>query len=439
MDLFDYSRAEQTRREAPLAYRMRPRTFDEFIGQEQIVGPGKLLRRTIEADRLTSMILWGPPGSGKTTLAMLVAEHTASAFETLSAVLSGVKELREVIASAQERRSLYGQRTILFVDEIHRWNKAQQGALLPHVEAGEVVLIGATTENPTFEIIRPLLSRSRIFELHGLRPEHIRTVMLNALADRERGLGKQEIEVQPDAMEHLVRIADGDARTALNALELAVLSTPPALDGKIVIDMEVAQESIQRRAVHYDKGGDEHYDTISAFIKSIRGSEPDAALFWLAKMVTAGEDPRFIMRRILILAGEDIGLAHPHGILVASACANAFEWVGMPEGLYFLALGALYLATAPKSNSTGAIFEAMKVIESGANPEVPLHLRTSPRNREEDHPSYKYPHSYPNHWVKQQYLPDGIEGMHWYIPSDQGHEVRIAEFMRAIRGGQADG
>jgi putative ATPase len=434
MDLFEHSRREQIESEAPLAYRMRPRSFDEFYGQDHIIGEGRLLRRAIEADRLTSIILWGPPGSGKTTLANLVAIHTASAFETISAVLSGIKDLREVIDRANERRKLYGTKTVLFADEIHRWNKAQQDALLPHVESGEVVLIGATTENPTFEIIRPLLSRSRVFELHALNDAGIRAVLELALSDAKRGYGGQKIAVDAEAMAHLVRIADGDARTALNALELAVLSTPPSGDGQAVhITLEVAQDSIQRRAVHYDKGGDEHYDTISAFIKSIRGSDPDAALFWLAKMSTAGEDPRFIMRRLLILAGEDIGLANPHGIIVVSACADAFEWVGLPEGLYHLALATLYLATAPKSNSAAAIFRAMSDIEKGVNTAVPAHLQTSPRDRDKDDPSYVYPHDYPGHWVKQQYLPDGLE-TRYYEPSDQGYEARIQEWLAGLRG-----
>lgn len=434
MDLFEYSRQEQMKQEAPLAYRMRPRNFDEFAGQEHIIGEGTLLRRAIEADRLTSIILWGPPGSGKTTIANIIAEMTDSHFDTLSAVLAGVKDLRELIANAKERRAMHGTRTVLFIDEIHRWNRSQQDALLPYVEEGMVTLIGATTENPTFEIIRPLISRSRIFELYPLEHVHIEEILERAITDTERGYGLQKIELDPAAMAHIVLIADGDARSALNALELAVLTTQPDLEGIKHIDLATAQESIQKRAVQYDKGADEHYDTISAFIKSVRGSDPDAALYWLAKMVKAGENPRFIMRRLLILAGEDIGLADPNGIVVVSACASAFEWTGLPEGLYHLALATLYLATAPKSNTIGAIFAAMKDIEDGADTHVPAHLRTSPRNRSDDHPNYIYPHDYPNHYFPQQYLPDQLEGKRWYIPSDQGYEVRIAAWLAAIQG-----
>ena len=437
MDLFENSRQDQIQREAPLAYRMRPRRFDEFAGQEHIVGEGTLLRRAIEADRLTSIILWGPPGSGKTTLANIIAEMTESHFDTLSAVLAGVKDLRELIANAKERRSLHGIKTVLFIDEIHRWNRSQQDALLPYVEEGMVTLIGATTENPTFEIIRPLLSRSRIFELEPLKKDAIREILQRALEDERNGLGKYDVDITDEALAHLIRMADGDARDALNAVELAVITTRPDADGVVNIDLDVAQESIQQRAVSYDKGGDEHYDTISAFIKSVRGSDPDAALFWLAKMVKAGEDPRFIMRRLLILAGEDIGLADPNGIVVVSACANAFEWTGLPEGLYHLGLATLYLATAPKSNTVGAVFAAMSDIEEGVDTLVPMHLRTSPRNRNADHPSYVYPHDYPNHYVEQQYLPHEIDGRRWYKPSDQGYEKRIAEWLETIKNERA--
>jgi putative ATPase len=433
MDLFESARQEQFKQEAPLAYRMRPRTFDEFVGQEHIIGEARLLRRSIEADRLTSIILWGPPGSGKTTLANVVAEHTASTFETLSAVLAGVKELREVIDAAKERRNLQGKRTVLFIDEIHRWNKAQQDALLPHVEDGSIILVGATTENPFFEVIAPLISRSRVFELYPLSPDDVREVMDRALADKERGFGLRAISVDEDAMAHMIMVSDGDARNALNALELAVLTTQADAEGTIRVTLAVAQESIQKRAVRYDKGGDEHYDTISAFIKSVRGSDPDAALYWLGKMITAGEDPRFIMRRLLILAGEDVGLADPQGVVVAAACATAFEWVGLPEGLYHLCLATLYLATAPKSNSATAVFKAMEEVQKGSSTAVPKHLRTSPRNRTADDPTYKYPHDAPNHWVDQQYLPDGLEGKHWYTPSDMGYEAQIAAWLAGIK------
>ncbi len=433
MDLFTHARQDQFKREAPLAHRMRPRSFDEFVGQAHIIGPGRLLRRAIEADRLTSILLWGPAGTGKTTIARIIAAHTASAFETLSAVLAGVKELREVIDRARERRSLHGQRTVLFVDEIHRWNKAQQDALLPHVEDGTIILVGATTENPAFEVIRPLLSRSRVFELRPLSDDDLNAIVERTLADRERGFGLRKVALEDDARAHLIRIADGDARSLLNALELAVLSTPPEADGTIRVDLAAAQESIQRRAVHYDKGGDEHYDTASAFIKSIRGSDPDAALFWLAKMVAAGEDPRFILRRLLILAGEDIGLADPQGIVVAAACATAFEWVGLPEGLYHLGLATLYLATAPKSHSVGAVFRAAADIEAGANTQVPLHLSTNPMNRSRDHAGYRYPHDFPDHYVAQPYLPDGVAGG-YYVPGELGYEARVREWLARLRG-----
>ncbi|NDJ52402.1 MAG: replication-associated recombination protein A [Chloroflexi bacterium] len=432
MDLFEYSRQQQLQKDAPLAYRMRPRTFDEFIGQEHIVGEKKLLRRMIEADRLTSIILWGPPGSGKTTLANIIAEKTASHFETINAVLDGVARLREVINDANERRRLYSKQTILFIDEIHRWNKSQQDALLPRVEAGEITLIGATTENPYFEIISPLLSRSRVFELQPLAADDVKQVLKRALKDSERGLGDQQVHLQEDALTHLARIADGDARDALNALELAVLSTAATADGKIVIDLEVAQESIQRRAVRYDKDGDEHHDTISAFIKSVRGSDPDAALFWLAKMVQAGEDHRFIMRRLLILASEDVGMANPRGIMVASGLAQALEYVGMPEGLYFLAHATIYLAASPKSNSVGAIFSAIRDIEKGVNTEVPAHLRNSPRQRDADHHAYKYPHDFPAHFVKQQYLPNGLTDKRWYEPTEQGAEASVRDWLTKL-------
>ncbi len=435
MDLFAYGGEERKKREAPLAARMRPRSLDEFVGQSHIVGPGKLLRRALETNRLfSSLIFWGPPGTGKTTLAMLIARYSDSHFETLSAVLAGVADLRHIIREAQDRYNMHGRRTILLVDEIHRWNKAQQDALLPYVEDGTIILVGVTTENPYFEVIRPLLSRARVFQFTPLAEEDILTLLRRALADPERGYGKRNVQVEEDALLHITRVAGGDARTALNALELAVESTPPGADGIIHINLKIAEESVQRRVVAYDKGADAHYDTISAFIKSIRGSDPDAALYWLAKMLLAGEDPRFIMRRLLILAAEDIGLADPLAIVVAAACARALEWVGLPEAEYHLAEATLYLATAPKSNSTKALWKAKDEIEEkGAGP-VPLYLRDTHRDKEAlgHGKGYLYPHDYPGHWVEQRYLPDGVEGG-WYKPSEQGYELKIRRWLESLR------
>jgi putative ATPase len=442
-DLFTHSRKEQIEREAPLAARMRPRTLDEFVGQDDIVGPGRLLRRALEADQLSSMIFWGPPGCGKTTLAMIIAQSTESRFETISAVLAGVPELRRLIKVAQDERALYGRRMSLLVDEIHRWNKAQQDALLPHVEDGTLILIGATTQNPYFEVIAPLVSRSRVFQFKPLADDDAKVLLQRALTDSERGLGRIPAKIDQEALDHLVKVGGGDARNSLNALELAVTTTPADRSGGVHITLEVAQESIQRRAVRYDKGGDEHYDTISAFIKSVRGSDADAALYWLAKMVYAGEDPRFILRRLYILAAEDIGLADPQAVMVVDACARAFEWVGMPEGQFHLSLATLYLATAPKSNSTSAFWSALAQIqEHGAGP-VPAYLADkTDRFQGElgqhykqtigEHEGYKYPHAFPGHWVDQRYLPTGVEGG-WYQPSDQGHEVKIAERLAGLR------
>jgi putative ATPase len=437
MDLFALSRQEQIAREAPLAARMRPRDLDEFVGQEHIVGPGKLLRRAIEADRLfSSIILWGPPGTGKTTLAQIIAGRTQSHFETISAVLAGVAELRRLVADAKERRNLHGQRTIVLVDEIHRWNKAQQDALLPHVEDGTIILIGSTTENPYFEVIAPLVSRSRVFQLQSLTEEHLVALMRRALTDPERGYGQRRIVISEEALAHLAQMAGGDARTALNALELAVESTGPAEDGTIHIDLEVAQDSIQRRAVRYDRAADEHYDTISAFIKSVRGSDPDAALYWLAKMVYAGEDPKFIMRRLLILAAEDIGLANPQAIVVVVACARALEWCGLPECQYHLAEATLYLATSPKSNSCGAYWRALQEIEEHGAGDVPLYLRDATRDGEAlgHGQGYRYAHDFPKHWVDQRYLPDGVAGG-FYRPGTLGYERKIREWMEWLKGG----
>jgi putative ATPase len=439
MDLFTHSMQERMKKEAPLAARMRPRTLEEFIGQQEIVGPAKLLRRAIEADRLfSSIILWGPPGTGKTTLAMVIANQTKSHFETLSAVLAGKTELREVIEQALERRKLYGTKTILFVDEVHRWNKAQQDALLPHVENGTFTLIGATTENPYFEVIGALVSRSRVFQLRPLTDEDVRQVLMNALQDVERGFGQRRVEIDEDALQHLIRVAGGDARNALNALELAVESTPEGPGGTIHITLEVAQESIQRRAVLYDKDGDAHYDTISAFIKSVRGSDPDAALYWLAKMLYAGEDPRFILRRLIVLSGEDVGLADPLGILIANAAAQAFDYIGLPEGIFPLVEATLYLSTAPKSNSALSYFKAFQLIEQQGITAVPQHLQDTNRDAQAlgHGKGYQYPHEASDHFLPQQYLPQEILGTYFYQPSSQGYEEKVDERLTLWREAQ---
>ncbi|MFN2119567.1 MAG: AAA family ATPase [Anaerolineales bacterium] len=428
-DLFDHALQERMKTEAPLAARMRPRTLAEYIGQEHIVGPGKLLRRAIEADRLfSSILLWGPPGTGKTTLAQVIANTTKSHFETISAILAGKAELRQIIEAALERRRLHDTRTILFVDEVHRWNKAQQDALLPHIENGTVTFIGATTENPFFEVIGALISRSRVFQLRSLNREETGILIDRALQDSERGYGAKDVVLEPPARAHIIEVAGGDVRNALNALELAVESTAAGADGRVHITLDVAQESIQRRAVLYDKDGDAHYDTISAFIKSVRGSDPDAALYWLAKMVYAGEDPRFILRRLIVLAGEDIGLADPMGILVATSAAQAFDYIGLPEGVYPLVEATLYLATAPKSNSASAYFKAMKKLEEEGQISVPRHLMDTNRDAEAlgHGKDYAYPHEFEGHFVPQQYLPKRLLGTYFFKPSGEGYEAQVA-------------
>lgn len=438
MDLFAHGRKAQISQESPLANRMRPRTLDEYVGQGHIVGPGRLLRRAIQADQISSLIFYGPPGTGKTTLAMVIANSTQSHFITINAVLAGVKEIREAIATARERRNLYGQRTTLFVDEVHRWNKAQQDALLPHVENGTIILIGATTENPYFEVNKALVSRSRIFQLRPLTEDDLRQIAHQAIADPERGYGRLDIDLHPAALDHLVNVANGDARGVLNALELAVETTPPDDDGRVVINLAVAEESIQRRAVLYDKDGDTHYDTISAFIKSLRGSDPDAALYWMAKMVYAGEDPRFIFRRMTIFAGEDVGMADPQAITVVTSCWQAFERIGMPEGRFPLAQACLYLATAPKSNTAFAFFDALSTVEKEQEADVPNALKDGNRDSEGfgHGQGYLYPHAYRDHWVAQQYLPDALQGKQFYEPSDQGYERRIRDDVARKREAQ---
>src|SRR5574344_2876641 len=423
----------------PLASRMRPRTLDEYIGQDHIVGKGRLLRRAIAADQLTSVIFYGPPGSGKTTLARVIANHTKSNFLTLNAVLTGVANIRDAIANAEDQRKLYNRRTIRFVDEVHRWNKAQQDALLPWVENGTIILIGATTENPCFEVNKALVSRSRVFQLKSLTEEDLKKAAQQALTDTERGYGHWKVVFEEGALEHLIQTANGDARSLLNALELAIETTPeiwkpnanppvPSYGTQIYISKEACEESIQKKIVLYDRDGDYHYDIISAFIKSIRGRDPDAALYWLARMVSAGEDSHFIFRRLLISACEDTGLADPNAISVVNSCAESFDRVGMPEGRYFLAHATLYLATAPKSNSSMAFFDALSSVEK-EDAEVPNHLRDDSRDSEGfgHGAGYLYPHAYKDHWVAQQYLPDSLSGRVFYTPSDQGYEKQIRQ------------
>ena len=435
-DLFEEAARRYRAAKAPLADRMRPQTLEDFVGQEHILGPGKLLRRAIEADRITSLILYGPPGTGKTTLARIIANTTQAVFTQINAVLSGVKDIREAIADAQRRLELHQQRTILFVDEVHRFNKSQQDALLPHVENGTVVLIGATTENPYFEVNKALVSRSRIFELHTLEERHLRQVAANTLADTERGYGNMDVEIDEDALDHLVNTANGDARSVLNALELSVETTEPDEAGTIHITLEVAEDSIQKRAVLYDKEGDAHFDAISAFIKSLRGSDPDASLYWLARMVYAGEDPRFIIRRMLIFAAEDIGLADPRALQIASATAQGFEYVGMPEGQFLLSECCLYLATALKSNSSMAYFSALEHVGNEQTGDVPNHLKDANRDREGlgHGEGYKYPHAYRDHYVPQQYLPSQMQGTYFYDPGELGYEAEVRERVKVRTG-----
>ncbi|WP_124727957.1 replication-associated recombination protein A [Staphylospora marina] len=437
MDLFEYGASLERSRREPLASRMRPTRLDEVVGQRHLIGPGKLLRRMIEADRLTPMILHGPPGTGKTTLAHVIASCTKARFEQLNAVTAGVPDLRRVIAEAKEALHLYGTRTVLFVDEIHRFNKAQQDALLPHVENGTVILIGATTENPSFEVNKALLSRSRVFRLQPLSAEDLRLLLERALSDREKGLGEWDVRVDEEAMDHLVRVSGGDARVALAGLELAVLTTSPGPDGIRHITLEVAEQSAQKRVIRYDKSGDQHYDAISAFIKSMRGSDPDAAVYWLAKMLQAGEDPRFIARRVFIHAAEDVGMADPRALLIASAAAHAVDFVGMPEAQIPLAQAVIYIATAPKSNSVvKAIGEANACVESETTGEVPPHLRDAhyAGAREAGHgKGYLYPHDFPRGWVNQEYLPEEHRGKRFYHPSPHGYERKLTEFLRWMK------
>ena len=429
MDLFDYMRTNTMKQESPLASRMRPETLDQVVGQKHIVGPGTLLYRAIKADQLGSIIFYGPPGTGKTTLAKVIAHTTKAEFCQINATVAGKKDMEEVVQKAKDTLGMYGRRTILFVDEIHRFNKSQQDYLLPFVEDGTLILIGATTENPYFEVNGALLSRSRIFELKALEKEDILELIKRAGTDVEKGMGSYRAVLDEDAADFLADVANGDARAALNALELGVLTTPRAEDGKIHIDLEVAQECIQKRAVRYDKDGDNHYDTISAFIKSMRGSDPDAAVYYLGRMLYAGEDIKFIARRIMIHAAEDVGMADPQALNVAVSAAQAVERIGMPEARIILAEAVIYIASAPKSNSViSAIDQAMEAVRTEKTRPVPVHLKDTHYKGAEKlghGAGYLYPHDFPGHYVKQQYLPDGMEGRTFYHPSDEGFEKEV--------------
>jgi putative ATPase len=436
-DLFADQARARTQREAPLAARMRPRTLDEFVGQEHLVGEGRMLRKSIETDQVPSMVLWGPPGSGKTTLARIIAGLTRSHFAPVSAVTAGVADLRQIVDEAGERRGMYGQRTILFIDEIHRFNKAQQDVILPYVEDGVVTLIGATTENPSFEVISPLLSRCRVYSLNPLSPEQIEVILRRAMTEPEHGLAHLNPDVDYEALTGLAQASGGDARIALNALELAAATVPPDENGVRHIALRDFEEALQRRTTLYDKAGDYHYDTISAFIKSLRGSDPDAALYWLARMIDAGEDPLFIVRRMVILAAEDVGLADPQALVVAMAAQQAVHFVGMPEGYLPLAEATIYLATAPKSNTALTAYgRAREDVRQTRNEPVPLHLRNPVTDLMKEMGygrDYKYAHSYPGHHVPQQFLPDKLRGRRYYQPSDQGFEKTIRERLRRVR------
>jgi putative ATPase len=437
-DLFAFQGEQNRRRLAPLADRMRPRSLEEFEGQSGILADGRLLRRAIKADRVGNLILHGPPGVGKTTLARIIANHTRAHFSSLNAVLAGVKDLRSEVDAARQRIERHGLRSILFIDEVHRFNSAQQDALLPWVENGTVTLIGATTENPYFEVNKALVSRSRLFRLLPLESTDLQRLLHRTLTDQERGYGARNVQISPEAAAHLVDVAGGDARSLLNALELAVESTEADAEGVTRIDLAIAEESIQQRAVLYDKHGDAHYDTISAFIKSLRGSDPDAALFWLARMVEAGENPRFIFRRMLIAAGEDVGLADPQAMVVVEACAAAFERVGLPEGLYPLAQAALYLAGTHKSNSLLGFFDAIKAVKASSRQQVPAHLRDANRdgNAFGDGVGYRYPHAYAEHWVAQQYLPKSLQGQVFWQPGSAGWEGERRSKLQERRAAQ---
>jgi putative ATPase len=434
MPLFDLPEEKDLPQSMPLAARMRPQTFAEFVGQEHLIAEGRVLRKCIEADQLPSMVFWGPPGSGKTTLAHIIANVTRAHFSSLSAVSAGVADLRRVIEEAKKRLKSSGQRTILFVDEIHRFNKAQQDAVLPFVENGTVTFIGATTENPSFEVISPLLSRCRVFRLNLLSDDEVRLIVERVIEDKERGLGKFQITIGEEALRHLVTMSNGDARVALNALEMAVFATLPDSDGLRSIDLSAIEEALQHRALLYDKSGDQHYDLISALHKSLRGSDPDAALYWLGRMLEAGEDPLYIARRLMRFASEDVGVADPQALVIAVAAQQAVHFVGLPEGNLALAEAVVYLAVAPKSNSLYQAYSRVQQdIQHGRNEPVPLHLRNPVTGlmRQMGHgQGYKYAHDYPDHFVKQQNLPPSLQGKRYYVPTEQGYEKEIADRLK---------
>lgn len=437
MNIFDYMRSNDMEKEAPLAARMRPRTLDEVAGQEHIIGKDKLLYRAIQADKISSVIFYGPPGTGKTTLAKVIASTTSAEFTQINATVAGKKDMEEVVAKAKEIQGMYGKRTILFIDEIHRFNKAQQDYLLPFVEDGTIILIGATTENPYFEVNGALLSRSIIFELKPIPVEAVKELLKKAVYDAERGMGAYEAVIDEDALDFLADISGGDARHALNAIELGIMSTGRSADGKIRITLDVAQECIQKRAARYDKSGDNHYDTISAFIKSMRGSDPDAAVYYLARMLYAGESVAFVARRIMICAAEDVGNADPQALVVATNASLAVERIGMPEAQIILAQAAAYVASAPKSNAASAgIFAAMEEVGRTGNLPIPTHLQDAHYKGAAKlgrGTGYKYAHDYPNHYVRQQYLPYELDGKEFYKPSGNGYEAKIREHMQRIK------
>jgi putative ATPase len=437
MHLFDYMREQNMESESPLASRLRPTTLDEVVGQQHIIGKGKLLYRAIKADKLSSIIFYGPPGTGKTTLAKVIANTTSADFRQINATSAGKKDMEEVVQQAKNNQGMYGKKTILFIDEIHRFNKGQQDYLLPFVEDGTIILIGATTENPYFEVNSALLSRSIIFELKKLDKEDIKVLLRRAVNDAEKGMGSFKAEIDEDALEFLADVCNGDARAALTAIELGILTTERSEDGKIHITIDVASECIQKRVISYDKTGDNHYDTISAFIKSMRGSDPDAAVYYLARMLYSGEDIKFIARRIMICAAEDVGNADPMALVVATSASQAVERIGMPEARIILSQAATYVACAPKSNAAyGAIDVAMGVVRNNVTPSVPAHLQDAHYKGAEKlgHGlGYKYAHDYPNHYVEQQYLPDELVGMKFYVPSEMGYERKIREHFDKIK------